>query len=51
MAATSNVSTRTIPETQTDVHPLNAIAVFCAIVLGASLCMATYGLDLSAGFF
>jgi len=51
MAATSNVSTRAIPKTQTDVHPLDAIAVFCAIGLGASLCMATYGLDLSAGFF
>jgi hypothetical protein len=51
MTATSNVSTRAIPKTRTDVHPLDAIAVFCAIVLGASLCMATYGLDLSAGFF
>jgi hypothetical protein len=24
--------------------------VLCALVLGASLCLATYGLDLSAGF-
>jgi hypothetical protein len=52
MTATSNVATRAIPETQTDVHPpLNTIAVFCALVLGASLCLATYGLDLSAEFF
>ena len=51
MTATSNVSTRAIPETQTDVHPLNTIAVFCALVLGVSLCLATYGLDLSAGYF
>jgi len=50
MTATSNVPTRAIPETQTDVHPLNTIAVFCALVLGVSLCLATYGLDLSAGF-
>jgi len=51
MTATSNVSMRATPEAQTDVHPLNALAVFCALVLGASLCAATYGLDLSAGFF
>jgi hypothetical protein len=37
MTATSSVSTRAIPETQTDVHPLKYIAVFCAVVIGASL--------------
>jgi len=52
MTATSKVFNRAITETQTDVHPLNSIAEFCAlVVLGASLCLATYGLDLSAGFF
>jgi len=51
MTATSNVSTHAIPEAQTDVHPLNTIAVFCALVIGASLCLATYGSDLSAGIF
>jgi hypothetical protein len=51
MTATSNVSTRAIPEVKTSVHPLNIIVVFCALVLGASFCLATYGLDLSAGFF
>jgi hypothetical protein len=51
MTATSNVSTHAIPETQTDVHTLKYIAVFCAVVIGASLCLTTYGLDLSAGFF
>jgi hypothetical protein len=51
MTATPNVSTLAISETQTHVHPLNIIAVFCALVLGVSLCLATYGLDLSAGFF
>jgi hypothetical protein len=51
MTATPNVSTLANSETQTHVHPLNIIAVFCALVLGVSLCLATYGLDLSAGFF
>jgi hypothetical protein len=27
------------------------IALFCALVVGAALCVATYGLDLNAGFF
>ena len=51
MNSISNVSIRAIPETQTGLHPLKAIALFCGLVLGAALCVATYGLDLSAGFF
>jgi hypothetical protein len=51
MTAPSYVSPRAAPEAQTDIHPFSAIAVFCALVLGASACAATYGLDLSAGFF
>ena len=47
----SNVSIRAIPETQTGVRPLKIIVLFCGLVLGASLSLATYGLDLSAGFF
>jgi hypothetical protein len=31
--------------------PLKAIALFCGLVLGSYLCVATYGLDLSPGFF
>jgi hypothetical protein len=31
--------------------PINGIALFCGLVLGLFLCMATYGLDLSPGFF
>jgi hypothetical protein len=31
--------------------PLKAIALFCGLVLGSLLCAATYGLDLSPGFF
>jgi hypothetical protein len=57
MSSISNVSMRAIPDTQTNVLSvktilsLKAIALFCGLVLGASLCLATYGLDLSAGFF
>ena len=51
MNSISNVSIRTIPETQTGLHPLKTIALFCGLVLGACLCLAAYGLDLSAGFF
>jgi hypothetical protein len=51
MSSISNVSIRAIPETQTGFHPLKTIALSCGLVLGAALCMASYGLDLSAGFF
>ena len=51
MSSISNVSIRAIPETQTGFHPLKAIALSCGLVFGAALCLATYGLDLSPGFF
>ena len=52
MTARSNVCTRAVPEDQTDVHPLSSVAEFWVlVVLSTSLCLATYGLDLSAGFF
>jgi hypothetical protein len=47
----SSVSVRAIPDTRTDVHPLMPIALFSTLVVGAALCVATYGLDLSVGFF
>lgn len=51
MDAISSVAIHAIPETQTGVQPLTIVALLCGVVLGASLCVATYGLDLSAGFF
>jgi hypothetical protein len=51
MNTISNVSMRAIPATRSDIHPLMTVALFGGFVLGAVLCMATYGLDLSAGFF
>lgn len=47
----SSISSVSVRETQTGLHPLKAITLFCGLVLGASVCLATYGLDLSAGFF
>jgi hypothetical protein len=51
MNAASDVSLRAIPDTRTNFNPLMSIALLCAVVLGASLCLATFGLDLSPGFF
>ena len=51
MNTISNIFMRAIPETQTSVHPLKTIALFCGIGFAASLCMASFGLDMSVGFF
>ena len=51
MNAASDVSVRAIPETQTSFNPLMSLALLCALVLGTSFCLATFGLDISAGFF
>jgi hypothetical protein len=50
MNALSKVSMRAIPDARTDAHPAKTIALFCSFVLGASLCVESYDLDLSAGF-
>jgi hypothetical protein len=49
MNAATDVSMHVVPENRTT--SLTPIALFFALVLGASLCMATFGLDVSAGFF
>ena len=51
MSAISNVSTGAIPTSQADVHPLMSFALLGGLILGATLCVASFGLDLSAGFF
>ena len=51
MNAISSVSTRAIPTTQADVHPLMTFVLLGGLILGATLCVASFGLDLSAGFF
>jgi hypothetical protein len=50
MNAISNVSMRAIPTTQADV-PLMTFALLGGLILGATLCVASFGLDLSSGFF
>jgi hypothetical protein len=45
------ISSVPIPDTGPTFHPLMPIALFCTLVVGAALCVATYGLDLSVGFF
>jgi hypothetical protein len=37
--------------TNVDVESLKTVAMFCGVGLFVSLLFATYGLDLSAGFF
>jgi hypothetical protein len=34
-----------------DVRPFTTVALFCGVGLLASLCMASFGFDVSAGFF
>jgi hypothetical protein len=51
MSVISNVSTRAIPDTRIALHPVVNIAVFFGLLLAAAFCLATYGMDLSAGFF
>ena len=50
MDALSNVAMRSIPDARTDAHPAKTIALFSSLVMGASLCVESYDLDLSAGF-
>jgi hypothetical protein len=49
------VSTRAVPEAETNLAATNLIvnlmAVICGLGLVAFVCMATSGLDMSAGFF
>jgi hypothetical protein len=37
--------------TEVDVETLKTVVMFCAVGLTVSLVLATYGLDLSPGFF
>ena len=51
MTAIAKVFSRTVPATSSDFDILRAVAVFCGVGLVVSLLLASYGLDLSAGFF
>lgn len=49
-AAIARVFSR-ISGTEIEVETLKTIAIFCGVGLLVSLLVASYGLDLSAGFF
>jgi hypothetical protein len=51
MAAIVRAITHALSDTNIDIEILKTIAMFCAVGLTVSLLLATYGLDLSAGFF
>jgi hypothetical protein len=50
MAAIARALSR-VTGTQTDVETIKTLAIFCGVGLTVSLILASYGLDLSAGFF
>ena len=52
MAAIAKVLSRALPDTTSaDVEILKTVAIFCGVGLAVSLMVASYGLDLSPGFF
>jgi hypothetical protein len=51
MAAIARALSYTFSDTKVDTEILKIIAMFCAVGLTVSLLAASYGLDLSAGFF
>ena len=51
MAAIAKVLSHGFPDTRFEVEVLRTIAMFCGIGLTVYLLVASYGLDLSPGFF
>ena len=51
MTAIAKAFSRALPVTQAEIETLKAIAVFCGAGLVVSLLVATYGVDISVGFF
>jgi hypothetical protein len=49
MATISIVSLHSVTKAQADDHSPKAIALFCCLGLVASLCLMTFGIDLSVG--
>ena len=50
MKAIPEVFTPAVPETQIN-YAMNVIAMICGLGIVMAVCMATYGLDMSVGFF
>ena len=51
MAALARVFARAFPTTAPGIDILKTVALFCGACLFVALLVATYGLDLSVGFF
>jgi hypothetical protein len=51
MAAIAKAFSSVIPAISPDIDILKAVALFCGAGLFVSLLLASYGLDLSVGFF
>lgn len=51
MAAIARALSRTFPDTKFNIEILKTIAMFFGVGLTVSLLIASYGLDLSVGFF
>jgi hypothetical protein len=51
MTAVARVLSRRLPASQADIETLKTIGIFCGVGLLVSLMLASYGLDLSPGFF
>jgi hypothetical protein len=51
MATLVRILSRALPDNESEVETLKTIAMLCGAGLLVSLMLATYGLDLSPGFF
>ena len=51
MATLARVLSLAFPISQAEIETLKVIAAFCGVGLVISLLLATYGLDISVGFF
>jgi hypothetical protein len=51
MATLARVLSLAFPASQAEIETLEIIATFCGVGLVVSLLLATYGLDISVGFF
>jgi hypothetical protein len=51
MTAIARMMSLAFPVSSAEAEILKTITLFCGVGLLVSLCMASYGLDLSAGFF
>jgi hypothetical protein len=51
MAAIARALSGAFPATDNEIESLKIVALFCGVGLVVSLMVASYGLDLSPGFF